>query len=415
MDAVAELVAQLRRDPMRMALTLFGVVLGTASVVFIASLLEAAGSALSRMNQQASGQDITRITGLGDSPASAQTGRPLRENDVAPMAAATQSDKSDASSGTRQMSQEAVAGKHKMYVGVQSGGGQWADIARLELAHGRAVLPMDEASAVCVLGSDVHQQLFDGVWPLPEDARLKLNNDVSIRPIGVYKPRPPLGGGGGDGTWRFDRRIYVSNSLFKRSVQDYSNGVQEIVIRHRPTMSSLAPDLPSIARRLTPILARLHQGANNFQFQALNKERTNDLMIVSVLAAILLACGAVALIVGGVNVTNAQLVNVVEKTKELAIRRALGASSRDIALSILSETMSLTLLGGVLGIGFGLLGSLAISSALNAFLTEWPFIIVPWSCAVALGAAVVVGLIAGFFPARRASTLPVSECLRDAA
>lgn len=411
---MAELVAQLRRDPLRMALTLFGVVLGTASVVFIASLLSAAGSALSRVNQQANGRDVTRIEGLANSMRRAQNSRPLRDNDVSALADKAEVGVNDAASGTRLMSQEAVVGKQRMYVGVQSGGGTWADIAHLELAHGRSLSDADASAPVCILGSDVHSKLFNGEWPLPEDARLVLNNDVLVRPVGVFKPRPPIGGGGGDGTWRFDRRIYVTNTLFKRSVLNDSNQVQEIVMRHKPKLAGITPDLAVIAKQLTPLLARMHQGVANFQFEVENPRKQNDELIVVALAGILLACGAIALVVGGVNVTNAQMVNVVEKTKELAIRRALGASSADLSRAVLSETISMTLLGGAIGVAVGASGAFLLAQILSATLTEWPFVLVPWSCGVSLGAALLVGLLAGFFPARRASRLSVSECLRDA-
>jgi putative ABC transport system permease protein len=401
------------RDPVRTALTVFGIVLGCASIVFLASALTSAGTALARMNQQASGQDLSRVQGLAAPFKSSKTVKNLSEHDARAIAVAEALPATQIAASTRRMSIEAFVRGVRHRIGIQTGGAEYAALAGMELLHGRFTLPAEDNVRVCMIGYDLWQRMFGGKWPLEEDTML-VQGSVPFKVVGVFKSRPPIGGGGGDGTWMSDRKIYVSNTIFMRSLEQNAEPA-EIVFKH-PRLSDLSadpPDLSAIAQRLTPLIERIHLGARNFQFDALSKRHQTEDLILLGLGAILFACGIVAMIVGGVNVMNAQLVSIGEKTKEYGVRRALGASARSLQVRVIAQAIMLTGFGGTLGLVLGAGAAYLLSMAMRAMLGEWAFHLVPASIVVAFASALLVGVLAGIVPARRAAQLQPSQCLRD--
>jgi putative ABC transport system permease protein len=116
---------------------------------------------------------------------------------------------------------------------------------------------------------------------------------------------------------------------------------------------------------------------------------------------------AIALVVGGVGVMNIMLVSVTERTKEIGLRKALGALRRDISLQFLTEAMTLTALGGVVGVALGLLTALVVR-LVSSLRTETPL----WSILLGLGVSVSIGLFFGIYPAMKAARLHPIDALR---
>ena len=410
-DLLRDLTRQLLREPMRVVLTLFGIVLGSASLVFLGSLLSAASISLERLSQEATGDDITNAYERPVRNKSlAQTTRPLTELDAHSLAAIEALPDDSAMAVNALYRQEGSRNGKTYPIGIMGGGSPYMKLAGLELMHGRLLTPDDDGERVAVVGIDVWKELLGGVWPL-EDNRLLVNGSTNMRVVGVLKSRPPMNQGG-DGTWMFDRRIYISNLTMRRSFNARTDA-DDIFLRYPPKADGTFESLQSIAKRLTPVLENLHLGVRNFEFNALNKGEQLWQIIVYALGAILFASGMIAMVTGGVNVMNAQLVSLHEKTKEYGIRRAIGLSQRGLQTRVLIEAGIYTFAGGIIGAALGLFGAFLISVLLTKFLTPWPFKIVPWSVGAALGSAVVVGMLAGLLPALRAGRLVPSECLRD--
>jgi putative ABC transport system permease protein len=119
------------------------------------------------------------------------------------------------------------------------------------------------------------------------------------------------------------------------------------------------------------------------------------------------AIASVSLLVGGIGIMNIMLVSVTERTREIGLRMAVGARARDILTQFLVEAVTLSLIGGIIGIALGIGGSNAIS-----YLAEWRTVLAPQAVVVAFGFAAAIGIFFGFYPARKASRLDPIEALR---
>ena len=128
-------------------------------------------------------------------------------------------------------------------------------------------------------------------------------------------------------------------------------------------------------------------------------ERTMSLLLALV--------ASVSLVVGGIGIMNIMLVSVTERTREIGLRMAIGAEGRDILQQFLIESTALSILGGMIGIGLGLGGTIAIGA-----LDQWPTVIKGNSILLAFGFSALVGIFFGFYPARKASLLNPIEALR---
>jgi len=124
------------------------------------------------------------------------------------------------------------------------------------------------------------------------------------------------------------------------------------------------------------------------------------------------AVAAISLVVGGIGIMNIMFVTVSERTKEIGLRKAVGAKRKDILFQFLIESAAMTLIGGILGIILGVLISGAIALGVNYFDYDWRFIITPLSVLSAVFMAAGVGLIFGLWPANRASLMEAIEALR---
>jgi putative ABC transport system permease protein len=126
-----------------------------------------------------------------------------------------------------------------------------------------------------------------------------------------------------------------------------------------------------------------------------------------VMTYLLAAIASVSLLVGGIGIMNIMLVSVTERTREIGLRMAVGARGRDILAQFLIEAVTLSLIGGVIGIAAGLGGSRAIS-----YFAEWRILVAPESIALAFGFAAAVGVFFGYYPAQKAARLDPIEALR---
>ena len=276
------------------------------------------------------------------------------------------------------------------------------EIRNWPIVSGRPFTQQDVngATKVCLLGWTVMENLFGGVNPIGQIIRIK---NMPFAVIGVLSYK----GQSGPGHVHDDTIIVPLTTAQKRLVGiQFPGMVQGIAIQIR--------DLELLKEAEYQIRALLRQRhrippneENDFTVRNLTEVMAVAEESADVMSLLLGAVASISLIVGGIGIMNIMLVSVTERTKEIGIRIAVGAKSRDILLQFLTESLVLSLIGGGLGIAIGIGGTYVLSN-----FTQWPTLISIKAILLSLLFASSVGVFFGFYPARKASLLNPIEALR---
>lgn len=264
------------------------------------------------------------------------------------------------------------------------------DIISTEIVQGTFFTNTQErnGSKVAVIGQTVKKNLFPNTNPVGKKITL---SGARYTVIGVAASK-----GSSLGQDQDNVVVIPFTAAQKLFSIDLANAIY---------ISATSPELVELVQKRAKevLLTRLEEDDFTIMTQEQTLETVNN--ITSVLTAALGGIAAISLIVGGIGVMNIMLVSVTERTKEIGLRKALGAKRKDILLQFLLEAVMLSLLGGIIGILLGLAASAIIASFFFATVT-------PWSVFLAFGFSMAVGIIFGITPAYRASRLSPIEALR---
>ena len=277
----------------------------------------------------------------------------------------------------------------------------YPQVTNLVVSEGRWLTEMDnyQRRNVLVIGVNAVEALFDGKSENAVGKVIRMNGD-SWEIVGVIQKRES----GFFGENEEDRKIFMPYRT-ARKVAPTRDAVLHIAQARNGHLSEAQQEIESVLR----IRREVKPGEpNNFDMKtAEDFMKQFDGMIAGIgIAAI--AISGLGLLVGGIGVMNIMLVSVTERTKEIGIRKAIGATRSAIVLQFLAEAMALTFLGGV----FGLALSLGISNLLILLLPSLPAKVEVWMIITSLAISVLIGLVFGVLPARKASRLDPIECLR---
>ena len=263
------------------------------------------------------------------------------------------------------------------------------------LASGRSFTQqdLDGATKVCLLGETIVENLFGGVDPIGQIVRIK---KVPFTVIGVLASK-------GQSTYGQDQddTIFVPlTTAQKRLFGSQFPGMVRII-----AVQARNPEVMNEAEnQITDLLRQRHRipsaQENDFTVRNLTEVMSSAEQSARVMSLLLGAIASISLIVGGIGIMNIMLVSVTERTREIGIRIAVGAKGRDILLQFLIESLVLSLIGGTMGIGIGILGTLILSN-----FTEWPILFSIQAIFLAFLFSGSVGVFFGFYPARKASIL----------
>jgi putative ABC transport system permease protein len=251
---------------------------------------------------------------------------------------------------------------------------------------------VDTRRRVAVLGPQLAGELFDGADPLGRNVSV---GGVRFRVVGVFESV-----GGAFGANR-DSEVHIPVTTAQRLFGDMR--VDALAVK--------APSTEAIDEVIDASLSYLDSRYPDEEFSAVTQDQILGTVgrILGLLTTVLAAIAAISLLVGGVGVSNIMLVSVRERTREIGLRKAVGARQRDVLLQFLLEAVLLTTIGGVLGILLGVGGSLGLSAAIE----QLPAVITWWSPALAFGVSAAVGVFFGVVPARRAGRLDPVVALRS--
>jgi putative ABC transport system permease protein len=262
------------------------------------------------------------------------------------------------------------------------------------------------ASKVCVIGQTVVARLFQTTDPLGENIRIR---NTPFRVIGVLDRK----GANIMGDDQDDIVLIPYSTVQKRLQTTMFNNVHAIMVSAR-TMKMQT----EASEQIRQLLAERHRIAPgdplDFQVQSTTEIATMMSVVTGTITLLLAAIAGISLLVGGVGIMNIMLVSVTERTREIGIRMAAGARSRDILRQFLTESVMLSTLGGVVGILLGVGASLGATMLINTLTkgAKWPMVVSMPAAIVALIFAAAVGIFFGYYPARRASRLDPIEALR---
>jgi len=261
---------------------------------------------------------------------------------------------------------------------------------------------IDRKASVAVIGSKVKKELFGEDSALGKKIKIK---DRNFRVVGVYAPIGQVA------FFNVDETIIIPYS----TAQTYLLGID-----HFHEVMTRVEDSSFVAVTVRDIEMTLRESHDitdpeKDDFFVVTQEGMVEQVetILGALTAFLSSVVAIALVVGGIGVMNIMLVSVTERTREIGLRKAVGATNSDILQQFLIEAVLLTLLGGVVGIILGALLSVLASFGIAYYLdTEWTFAFPVFAAVLGVGVSAIVGLIFGIYPARQASKKSPIEALR---
>ena len=276
------------------------------------------------------------------------------------------------------------------------GSDQYSACSNLTLAKGRdlAYLDMQSYNQVCVIGAEAAKIFFGTVDPVGKEVKI---NGNKFTVVGVYAPR------GEEGENRINQMDnifvipYTMTRLLGGSVDQYT-----VKVRSSEDMTEATSRLGGFLKGLIPQGTGGYDVYNEGQWQQYQNETMNTISMV------LGGIAAISLLVGGIGIMNIMLVTVTERTREIGIRRAIGAQRSSIVTQFLIEAGMLCGMGGIVGIIFGTIGSVVLGRIIYQQ-TIYP---VPWVTIAAFALSVALGVLFGSYPAIKASKLQPVEALR---
>ena len=387
------------RHKMRSSLTVLGIVFGVGCVITMVAI--GAGAAKSiESSIAAMGSNFIMIFpgAVTQSGARIHTGQStLTEEDA--VAIKTECPSVAYVSPSSRTAAQVVAGEQNWGTQIQGAGVEWPFIRAWNVSEGSFFTEGDVkgAAKVAVLGKTVADALFPQGSAVGQTVRIK---NVPFRVVGVLEAK----GGSQVGQDQDDTIVAPYTTVLKRL--EGRNRLGAIIVAAADP--ALVPQAMSEMESLLRQRRRLQPGQDNdFMMRSQEEIAAFANQNAGTISMLLGWAALISLIVGGIGVMNIMLVSVTERTREIGVRMAVGAKGRDVLSQFLIEAIVLSLVGGALGIGGGILVSRMIAE--NA---GWPVEVTPASIAMAFGTAALIGIIFGFYPAWKASKLDPIEALR---
>lgn len=390
----------LARNKMRTILTMLGIIIGVAAVICTVAIGQGAGQQVQRQIQDLGTNMLIIFAGS------------VNSGGVRMGSQATKTLTADDAEAIMQHVPSIVAISPGLGAGVQivNGNQNWAtradgasaeyfQIRNWPVVEGSAFSKrdVDSASNVCVIGKTVATQIFGDDDPVGKVVRVE---KIPFRVLGLLATK-------GQSTFGQDQDDTI--------IMPYTTLQKKIVgISWLQTITAevdTQADIPVAQQQIAELLRQRHRlrssADDDFIIRSPDELAQMAGAITRILTLLLGSIASVSLLVGGIGIMNIMLVSVTERTREIGVRMAVGATEEDVQRQFLSEAVVLSSLGGVIGIALGMAASILVSSALH-----WPTVVSPLSVLIAVFFSAAVGIFFGYYPARKAARLDPIEALR---
>jgi putative ABC transport system permease protein len=390
--------AALLRAKLRSLLTTLGVVIGVAAVIIMQSMGTGA-TALVTGELSALGSNMLMVVpGATQGMGGAGLGAPLfTQGDLEAIRREVPAVRYATIHNVRSV--RVVVGEENRSTNLFGVSPAYFDIRQWYAVMGRVLTEDDarEGAKVCVIGETIRIELFGSVDPVGADLRV---HDMSCRVVGVLAAK----GASTFGQDQDDLVLMPASTYARRITGDDKIGVIMLSVVSEDRIDEAKGQVEALLRQRR----RIFPGEDD-DFTVRDMREMIALLgtVTGVLTSLLAGVAAISLLVGGIGIMNIMLVSVTERTREIGIRLAVGARTRDILAQFLVEAVVLSLLGGIIGLVLGASGSFAASRVL-----EIPFTMPPQAAVLAVAVSVIVGIVFGVFPARKAARLRPIEALR---
>jgi len=395
----------LRVNKLRSALTMLGIIIGVGAVIAMVGVGSGAQARVAEQIQSLGSNLIIVLSGsttAGGIRMGQGSQLTITEEDSA--AIAREIPLVQASAPSMRGNAQVVYGNLNWATGIQGVTPDYSEVREWSVVTGRFISSedVDGATNVALLGQTTAQNLFGDADPLGQVVRIK---KVPFTVVGLLERK-------GQNSWGQDQDdvVLIPLSTAKKKVlgvsQANARSVGAISVKIRA-----GEDLSEAEAQMRALLRQRHRlqpyQDDDFTIRNLSEILQTQEESSKVMTYLLAAIASVSLLVGGIGIMNIMLVSVTERTREIGLRMAVGARGRDILMQFLVEAVTLSLIGGIIGIFLGLGGSRAISQ-----FAEWRTQVPPEAIAMAFGFAAAVGVFFGFYPARKAAQLDPIEALR---
>jgi putative ABC transport system permease protein len=391
----------LQRNKVRSALTTLGVIIGVASVIAMIALSSGARAAIDSQIQSTGTNVVYASAGSWGRPGGVRGGsgsvQTLTLDDAKAILeqVPTVGRLTPVVRGRAQV----VAGNINWNTSVEGGSEEYILVRNWPLASGENFTSREVtiADKVCLLGDTVAKTVFPGENPVGQILRVK---NMPFRVLGVLTAK-------GQGQWGDDQDdiVIAPYTTIQKKLLGQTYLRQVMISASRPDA------VEETAVQVTRLLRQRHRIQNpdedDFTVRTVEEMAQTRVQLAQTMTGLLMSVASVSLLVGGIGIMNIMLVSVTERTREIGLRMAVGARTRDILRQFLLEAVSLSALGGLAGTVLGIVISRALATVMG-----WPTLITTSSIVLAFAFAAAVGIFFGFYPARKAATLDPIDALR---
>lgn len=397
-DFIRQAVASIMGNKMRSALSMLGITIGVAAVIAMLALGEGASSSIKKSLSSLGSNLLMVMPGsVRHGPVQIQAGAVTRLT-----AADAELIKkipliSDSYGNVNGRAQLVYGGKNWNTL-VQGTGAAYVNVRAQQPAYGRFFSEGEERSRamVAVLGTTAASELFGSQNPLGKQIKINRKN---FTVIGVMAQQ------GGMGFRDNDDVVFIplTTAMYRLLGKQYVDSI-DVKVADFNKMDAAQGALENVLRKRYNVRQGEAAGFSVMNMTEIQKTMTQTTQALSLFLGFV---GAISLIVGGIGIMNIMLVSVTERTREIGLRKAIGAASKDILSQFVIESVMLTLIGGILGILAGASIALILST-----IAKWSAIITPFSVILSVIFSAAVGLAFGIMPARKAAKLDPIEALR---